>query len=209
MMRPQPRVRALSSSLSSSVCFMASSLLTLPPALRTFFALFPLHTYPPPDSSNAATRITEPTLWVHAPRMPDDSELDLLSADVECLKWQAHLALRGVRDVAVRWDVSPDGGVDGRLPALHVPLSAEPAARGKTDDGEGELLAPHLIPGWVDARVGHVDALEGYLDFAARDESRAWVALMKGTVHAALVRPFCSYHMNACRLTRWAGILPA
>lgn len=186
--------------LSAGVCFMASSLLTLPPPLRAFFALFPLHTYPSQDSSYATTRITEPTLWVHAPRTPEDSELDLLSADVECLKWQAYLALRNVRNVAVRWDVSPDGGVDGRLPALHVPLSTEPGAQDKLDDGEGELLAPHLIPGWVDARVGQVDALEGYMDFAARDESRAWVALMEGTVHAALVRPFCCIHMNTCRL---------
>ena len=55
-------------------------------------------------------------------------------------------------------------------------------------DGEGELLAPHLIPGWVDARVGRVDSVEGYADLAAKDESRAWVALMEGPVHAALVR---------------------
>ncbi|OBZ75272.1 hypothetical protein A0H81_04096 [Grifola frondosa] len=118
-----------------------------------------------------------PTLWIQIPWGPDG---DVLSSDVECLKWQAYLALRGLSDIAVRWDVSADGALDARLPNLHVPLAE------KDKEGGGELLPTHLIPGWVDARVGEAGPLEGYADEASRDESRAWVALMEGNVHAAL-----------------------
>jgi len=109
---------------------------------------------------------------------------------VECLKWQAYLALRYLRTpTAVRWDVSPDGAVDGRLPNLHVPLdpNSKGIEAGIKDDGEGRLLAAHLIPEWVDSKVGDLGLLEGYVDEAARDESRAWVSLLEGNVHAALL----------------------
>ena len=55
---------------------------------------------------------------------------------------------------------------------------------------DGELLAAHSIPTWVDAKLGvdsAEDPLEGYADAEARIESRAWVALLEGVVHAALV----------------------
>jgi metaxin len=157
------------------------SILTVPAPLRTFFSYFPLHTYPairPPVHPESA--YNTPTLWVLPPSLSSDS--DLLSADVECLKWQAYLALRGLTQVNVRWNIAPDGGIDGRLPCLHVPTG-----NFKDDSGEGELLAAHMIPGWTDSKVGEIDELEGYKDATCRDESRAWVALLEGHVHAALV----------------------
>lgn len=146
---------------------------SLPAPLRLLFSKFPLYTYPPIDPPSKSS-LKSPTLWINPPR----SSTDLLSADVECLKWQAYLALRGLKGIQIRWDVSPDGGIDGRLPNLHVPL-----------DNSSELLAAHSIPSWVDAKLEDgLDPLEGYRDEASRDESRAWVSLLEGTVHAALVR---------------------
>lgn len=153
--------------------------ISLPAPLRQFFSLFPLYTHPTVSSPYTAKKITAPTIWVHPPRDPD---ADLLSSDVECLKWQAYLALRGLTDVVVRWDVSVDGALESRLPNLHVPLK-------EGEDGGGELLPAHLIPEWADSHLSSGQGeLEGYIDEAARDESRAWVALMEGKVHAALVR---------------------
>jgi metaxin len=176
-----------------------SSTFTIPAPLRSFYSLFPLHTWPsiPPQSSRP---ITKPTLWILPPRNIDSdvvktSEQLLLSSDVECLKWQAFLALRGFEDIAVRWDVSPEGGLDGRLPNLHVP-------RGKREENAnggdgGELLAAHMIPGWVDKMAGAEDeALEGYIDEAAKDESHAWVSLLEGKVHAALVNQLSIYSLD-------------
>jgi metaxin len=153
-----------------------SSTFTIPAPLRTFYSYFPLHTYPP-NLPPTWRPITKPTLWILPPRNLDSDSL--LSNDVECLKWQAFLALRGFSDIAVRWDVSPDGAIDGRLPNLHVPGVKE----------SGELLAAHMIPGWVEKEKisPQWDVFEGYIDEAARDESHAWVALLGGKVHAALV----------------------
>jgi hypothetical protein len=142
----------------------------LPKPIVKFFSHFPLYSYPPISPPRRGI-FSGPALWIHPPRGSQD---DLLSSDVECLKWQAYLALRGLTDIVVRWDISAEGGIDGRLPNLQ--------------DGE-ELLAAHIIPGWVDAKVGLLDPLlEGYRDEPAKDESRAWVSLMEGSVHAALVR---------------------
>ncbi|KAF9227827.1 hypothetical protein BS17DRAFT_774375 [Gyrodon lividus] len=158
-----------------------ASTLTLPAPLQRFFALFPLHTYPPLPVP-VRFPLVKPTLWISPPRdtvhFHQSASSDLLSADVECLKWQAYIALRGLSDIAVRWDILPEGGLDGRLPNLHVPASG---------DSKTQLLPPYNIPAWVDGRVaGPVDALEGYKDDRARDESHAWVSLLEGTVHAAL-----------------------
>ncbi|RPD66641.1 hypothetical protein L226DRAFT_479461 [Lentinus tigrinus ALCF2SS1-7] len=161
--------------------------ISLPAPLRHFFSLFPLYTHPEIESPDKARPLTSPTLWIHVPWSPD---ADVLSSDVECLKWQAYLALRGLSDIAVRWDIAVDGALDARLPNLHVLLKTLPGASDEVkaqDDGEGELLPAHLIPEWVDGQVGALDELEGYVDEAARDESRAWVALLEGNVHAALV----------------------
>jgi metaxin len=160
-----------------------SSTFTIPAPLRTFYSYFPLHTYPP-NLPKTCRPITKPTLWILPPRHPDSDHL--LSSDVECLKWQAFLALRGFSDIAVRWDVSPDGAIDGRLPNFHVPKGAGQ----KDEHGAGELLAAHMIPGWVEKEKisAEGDVFEGYVDEPARDESHAWVALLEGKVHAALVR---------------------
>lgn len=162
-----------------------SSIFTIPAPLKSFYSLFPLKTWPP-NNPAASNSITKPALWILPPRNTSSEAGTLpLSSDVECLKWQAFLALRGLTDIDVRWDISPDGAIDGRLPNLHVP---RPAGQ---DDGGGELLVAHTIPGWVDKQVGNVGPLEGYRDEAARDESHAWVSLLEGKVHAALVDPSC------------------
>ncbi|RDB21124.1 hypothetical protein Hypma_011809 [Hypsizygus marmoreus] len=134
-------------------------------------SLFPVHTFPPvPLPPSPSAQSTAPTLWIHPPVDPESP----LSADVECLKWQAYLALRGINSIHVRTDISPDGAIDARLPNLLA---------SKTN-----LLAAHLIPAWADEQTTpDNDPLEGYKDEAARDESRAWVALLEGTVHAALI----------------------
>ncbi|KAK1225391.1 hypothetical protein PQX77_011681 [Marasmius sp. AFHP31] len=164
----------------------------IPQPLSSLFANFPLHTYPPINAAPAKTKLTSPTIWVHPSSDPDSP---LLSGDVECLKWQAYLALRGLKDIQVRTDVNEQGAMDGRLPNLHVSLPEDlekPDSRpteGVIDDST-HLLAAHHIPGWVDAELGHdpLDLpLEGYKDEAAKDESRAWVTLLEGPVHAALV----------------------
>ncbi|KAG5643228.1 hypothetical protein DXG03_001312 [Asterophora parasitica] len=116
------------------------------------------------------TPFTAPTLWILPPHAADGP----LSADVECLKWQAYLALRQISNIHLRTDIHPDGALDARLPNLHA--------------GPGSLLAAHHIPQWADQqRPAPADPLEGYPDEPARDESRAWVALLEGTVHAALL----------------------
>ncbi|KAF8623570.1 hypothetical protein AX15_006338 [Amanita polypyramis BW_CC] len=156
---------------------VGDAMLALPPPLASFFALFPLRAYPPVRPPSAK-RISAPTLWIHPPK----HENSHLSADVECLKWQAYLALRGLTSIHLRTDIHPEGCIDNRLPNLHVPPTEENGAQ------DGQLLPAHLIPTWVDSQKGTVDPnLEGYRDEAARDESRAWVTLLEATVHAALL----------------------
>jgi len=141
---------------------------------KTLTSSFPLYTYPPVSSSALQTAQKEPTLWIHP-----SNEADALSGDVECLKWQAYLALRGLKNIRVRTDVHPQGAIDRRLPNLHV-----------EDDG---LLPAHGIPAWADEKLGPSSSdeqWEGYVSEAAKDESRAWVSLLEGNVHAALVSFF-------------------
>ena len=189
----------------------------LPTPIRTLFSHFPLYTYPHTSSPYRAQPIRTPTLWVHPPRPCSHS--DVLSSDVECLEWQAYVALRFSQTVepmriAVRWDVSPSGAVDGRLPNLHVPLDSLPPSliggdkdKRVKDDGEGEVLPAHHIPDWVSGRLREEpDELEGYKDVEARDESRAWVALLEGNVHAALVCDFIYYcELAVMPFCTWKG----
>ena len=155
------------------------SLLSVPQPLAKLFSYFPLKTYPP--LKPAKVPIDAPLLWIHPPPSFPGKE-GVLSADIECLKWQAHIALRGIRDVSVRWDISQEGALGGRLPNLQVPSE-------QTNNVDGELLAAQRIPAWMDEKVGPLDDLEGYKDGESRDESHAWIALLEGDVHAALVRP--------------------
>ncbi|KAH7910759.1 hypothetical protein BJ138DRAFT_1152228 [Hygrophoropsis aurantiaca] len=149
--------------------------LTLPLPLQRFFSQFPLYVYPsiPPPIKY---RLTKPTIWIAPPRSSDQKKDGLLSSDVECLKWQAYLALRGLTDISVRWDIAPEGAIGERLPNLQVPAAG---------DKDGELLAAQMVPGWVDGKLGNSE-LEGYKDESLKDESHAWVSLLEGIIHAAL-----------------------
>jgi metaxin len=149
------------------------SLLAVPQPLVKLFAYFPLKTYPP--SKPEKVPIVSPILWIHPPLSLGQGST--LSADIECLKWQAHVALRGFRNFFVRWDISQDGALDGRLPNLQIP----------SGDADSTLLAAHNIPTWIDENIGALDELEGYKDVESRDESHAWIALLEGDIHAALV----------------------
>lgn len=96
------------------------------------------------------------------------------------------MALRGLTDVQVRSDVKAEGALGGRLPNLQTPSADEDG----DGDADGEILPAHNIAAWIDERVGLLegDELEGYSSVETRDESHAWVALLEGDVHAALVR---------------------
>ncbi|CAE6490498.1 unnamed protein product [Rhizoctonia solani] len=136
-----------------------------------------------------------------------------LSADPESLKWQAYLALRDVYNVHVSWAVGPESGI----PKLVLPVGAKKPPGVDIDSlnaslgGEGaetdekidisekdpgkveieatrEVIDPARIPAWVDAIQGRsVDGLEGFIDAATRDESRAWTALLDGVVRSSLL----------------------
>jgi len=164
---------------------MASSVFSGPfEPLQRFLSKFPLYTYPP-ITSPSRRPLQKPTLWIAPPPASSADETansGILSADVECLKWQAYLALRGLVDIGVRWDISPEGAIGGRLPCLHTPALG---------DASGELLAPDSIRIWVDGRaVSGYGSLDGYRDASLKDESHAWVSLLEGVVHAALVCTF-------------------
>ncbi|KAF5358513.1 hypothetical protein D9756_001368 [Leucocoprinus leucothites] len=183
------------------------SSLSLPAPFASFIAKFPLKTHPRiPLPPNAYRPVQIATLWLSPPlgytpveggSASTETISNLLSSDVECLKWQAYIALRGLKSIRVRFDVSPDGALENRLPNLHVPLS-ESVLPGddsqkkdtKKEEQDGELLAAQMIPTWVDAKLGinsATDENEGYVDESARDESRAWVSLLEDVVHAALI----------------------
>ncbi|KAJ7444838.1 hypothetical protein FB451DRAFT_1343660 [Mycena latifolia] len=152
----------------------------IPPAIAHVFSFFPLHTFPP-IKLESGRHPDAPTIWIH----PPSSASSPLSTDVECLKWQAYLALRGLSKIAVRCDISPQGAMGARLPNLHL--------------ANGQLLPAQLIPTWADEMLDEQERpLEGYKDQAALDESRAWVSLLEGDVHAALIiaQPSPSYFMS-------------
>ncbi|KIK59584.1 hypothetical protein GYMLUDRAFT_245254 [Collybiopsis luxurians FD-317 M1] len=182
----------------------------VPGPLKTLFSYFPLYTHPPLHPQSKST-LEGPTIWVYPPKHSSDNQTaagsteTVLSSDVECLKWQAYIALRGLSKIRVRFDVDAQGAVDGRLPNLHVPFDASAAGDGyswraavqnakNTDtgnvDNSSELLSAPQIVEWVDVKLAHSaldDEWEGYRDEAAKDESRAWVALLEGDIHAALI----------------------
>ena len=181
------------------------SLLSVPPPLAKLFSYFPLKTYPPLKQAKAP--IVNPLLWIHPSLLSVPGKESVLSADVECLKWQAHIALRGLRNIYVRWDVSQDGAINGRLPNLQTPSE-------RTKDSDGELIAAQDIPTWIDEKVGALDDLEGYKDIESRDESHAWIALLEGDVHAALVSLCLStvhpnYSLTSCTKPYILGDGPA
>ncbi|KAJ7047114.1 hypothetical protein C8F04DRAFT_220264 [Mycena alexandri] len=152
----------------------------IPDTFSQIFRFFPLHTFPAINPRSGKSP-SGPTLWIN----PPPSNTSRLSTDVECLKWQAYLALRGLAKIAVRCDISPQGAMGGRLPNLHL--------------ANGQLLPAQLIPTWADEVLEEQERpLEGYKDQAALDESRAWVSLLEGDVHSALLiaQPVPSYFMS-------------
>ena len=156
-----------------------TSVIPIPPPLKALFAHFPLYTYPPIQTRERQKSSKSPTLWIHSPFDPSSN---FLSSDIECLKWQAYIALRGLSNISVRWDLPPDAGIDGHLPNLCTySESAE----------DYELLDRKMIPGWVDTQVP-ADGLEGFDDEEAKLESEAWISLLEGTIHAAVVCRTCS-----------------
>lgn len=160
-----------------------NSVFTIPEPIRKFFSSFPLYTYPAPENPYSKS-ITKPTLWIEPPRKLELDEKDHFSRDVECLKWQAYLSLRGIKDFDVRWDVAGEAGVGGHLPTLQLP--------------NGKLLGTLRIPMWADTvQNSPIDTLEGYKDAEARDESRAWVSLLEGPVHSELVRTPTPYSLSS------------
>lgn len=152
-----------------------TSVIPIPPLLKAFFAHFPLYVYPQIQTRERQKCSQSPTLWIHPPFNPSS---DLLSSDIECLKWQAYIALRGLSNISVRWDLPPDAGIDGHLPNLCVYSESV---------GDYELLDRKMIPGWVDTHVP-VDGLDGFHDEETKLESEAWISLLEGTIHAAVVR---------------------
>ncbi|KAJ4487720.1 hypothetical protein J3R30DRAFT_3729779 [Lentinula aciculospora] len=169
----------------------------VPGPLKSLFSHFPLYTHPPLDDKGNKV-LERPTIWVHLSKHHASADA-VLSSDVECLKWQAYLALRGLSNIRVRFDVDAQGAIDGRLPNLHVPFDAsasyswtvdnKKSSTGPIDDSTELLSAPRIVE-WVDVKLAHSsldDAWEGYKDEAAKDESRAWVSLLEGNVHAALI----------------------
>lgn len=180
-------------------------------ALVAVFAAFPLVAHPaiPPPHK---TPLTEPVLWIRPQR--DDP---LLSGDVECLKWQAYLALRGIPKLKLRSDVAPEGAIDASLPNLHIPFSqsllkqANPSLTRSEGVEDGQLLPAHSIPAWVDMQLSadsNADPLEGYKTEELKTESRAWVSLLEGIVHAALVCEVVSRIYISCSEFHAIGTSP-
>ncbi|KAF8480591.1 hypothetical protein JB92DRAFT_3040822 [Gautieria morchelliformis] len=165
----------------------SSSRIPMPSFVRAIYSHFPLIYNPPIPPPLTTTPSTTPVLWITP---PEPSTSKILSTNVECLKWQAYLALRGLTGVRVRWDIDPTGGVDGTLPTLWLPPTDNQEILQGITSSRGEVLSARMIPGWADEVEGeHAwgSPLEGYIDEQAKDESRAWVSLLEGAVHAALL----------------------
>ncbi|KAJ8523146.1 hypothetical protein ONZ45_g355 [Pleurotus djamor] len=145
-----------------------------------FFAAFPLYTHPAVASPNSKP-LSQPTLWILPPDAEPES--DVLSGDVDCLKWQAYLALRGAKGLAVRWDVASEGALEGKLPNLHV-MPEESLA---SPENSG-LLPASMIPTWTNNTLDSTsDPLDGYKNQASKDEGLAWTSLLETHVRAQVV----------------------
>jgi metaxin len=134
---------------------------------------FPLVTYPPLTITAplSAKDTSEPVLWVHPAQ---EEESPNLSQDVECLKYQAYLALTltGLR-MKIRTDVDEQGAMNGKLPNLYA---------------NGKLMERHDIFGWAAEERGQPEEPEwdGYRDEKTKEESLEWVKLLEGVIHHAL-----------------------
>ena len=148
-----------------------SSKLETPRLLQQFYAQFPLKTLP--DVPLSSTHIAGPVLWIVPPRDANSP----LSADVDCLAAQTLVALHGKR-VALRTDISPEGGVNKKLPTLQ--------------DENDKLLGSASIANWVGAPLD-------------QDEARAWLALLESSIRPALVR-LVSFAAHTHSLADWSTL---
>jgi len=151
----------------------------IPTPVRTFFSKFPLQTYPAIERTSDE-HPEEPTLWILPPENPSSS---VLSSDVECLKWQAYIALRprdtsegDRKDVKVCWDLGSAAGVDGQLPTFCIRRH-----NSKTGRREWKFLGPKGIAEWID---GPAELQEKDSPFS--DEMEAWIQLLEGDIHDAV-----------------------
>ncbi|KAH7104025.1 hypothetical protein BKA62DRAFT_35082 [Auriculariales sp. MPI-PUGE-AT-0066] len=136
---------------------MTSVKITTPGLLQQFYAHFPLHTLPavpPPPSTAPHLSKSGPTLWI-APPSTDPP----LSAEVDSLAAQALVTFHGTR-VALRTDILPTGGIDGKLPTVQLE--------------DGQLLGAHSVENWLGEAQ---DA----------DEAKAWLALLESAIRPALL----------------------
>ncbi|CAE6440694.1 unnamed protein product [Rhizoctonia solani] len=181
---------------------------------------YPANLPPPTPLGNAQGAVLLIGPPTYAKYASDEFELlpglSHLSADPDSLRWQAYLALRNVINVQVSWAVGPESGI----PKLVLPVGAKKplgvdidSLNGSLEDEDAgisekvdisekgsdrmeieairEIIDPARIPAWVDAVQGRsVDGLEGFIDAATRDESRAWVALLDGVLLATPPPPF-------------------
>ncbi|KAG8710488.1 hypothetical protein FRC09_000117 [Ceratobasidium sp. 395] len=197
----------------------------VPAPIKHFFSLFPLYRYPdnlpPPTPLTTARGATLLIAPPHKAHLSSDDPLSVhpsgshLSADVESLRWQAYLALRGIKDVRVSWAAGVEGGVPKLVlpPGAKRPLGVDVVSLVESLESEGadsekesgvvrekdekvearmsthrEVLDVARIPAWADEVQGrYVDALEGYVDAATRDESRAWTVLVEGVIRSVLL----------------------
>ncbi|KAG8829815.1 hypothetical protein FRC17_005987 [Serendipita sp. 399] len=194
----------------------------MPTFLQRFYSLFPLHVYegPLPFPTDAFSSLVEgtkdsektwdtlqeypsddmnasPILFIHKPTEPSKS---LLSSDIECVKWQAFLALR-TGSIRVSWDLAPEGALGGKLPNLYLPSPRrqEGTKQASHFNVTGELLESRRIASWINGEMGQRTQkerhradwgedrmLEGYKNAEARDESRAWITLLETDVDAVI-----------------------
>jgi hypothetical protein len=65
-----------------------------------------------------------------------------------------HIALRGLQDVSVRWDILQEGALGGCLPNLQIPSQ-------RMDKPDGELLVAQDILTWIDGKIRAPDDFQG------------------------------------------------
>lgn len=133
--------------------------------MRMLARTFPLLERPPVPLPSKPHASDTPTLWI-----AKSKDEGILSADTECLKWQAYLALSQKAPIAIRTDISPSGALENKLPNLFLPTTST-------------LLPAHHIPSFVE----DTRPFDGYASKAEQTESLAWISLLEGTVHAALL----------------------
>ena len=126
------KLHLYSSSPPFSVTMAAKSSEKNTTFFSAFIAKFPLRQNPRITlPSNPYRPVRTATLWLSPPSgytpnggsssLTEDTSM-LLSADVECLKWQAYIALSGLSSIRVRFDVTSDGALETVYPTCIFPF---------------------------------------------------------------------------------------